>query len=164
MQIQSAEDLFNHELWDIYAAEQKLSDCLPRLSQAVQTDSVRQRLDERLNQGKTLIQAMDKLFSDLNIPKQQWQNAAIDGLVDETEQVIGEIQDGDIKDCAVIGAVQKIEHYCIASWGNAKALGRQLGRQPAVDTFQRVLDEGKQFDKNMSELAEKQINPAATQH
>lgn len=163
MQINSAEELFQSELIDIYNAEQRLCETLPQLTQSVHADKVRQCLEERVQQGKTLLQNMDQIFEQMNISKQQQANPAVDGLINKTQILMGEIQADQLKDSALIGSVQKIEHYCIAAWGTAAALGRQLNRQPAVDTFERALSEGKEFDKQMTDLAENQINPAAGQ-
>ncbi len=88
-------------------------------------------------------------------------NEAVEGLIDDAQTMVEGIKNEKVLDTALIGAVQKIEHYCIASWGIAAALGRALGCQPAVETFERALDEGKEFDKSMTELAVTEINPAA---
>ncbi|MBC7908059.1 MAG: DUF892 family protein [Rhodospirillaceae bacterium] len=95
------------------------------------------------------------------IPKEQYINEAVEGLIDDAQQLVQSIQSDAVKDTALIGAIQKIEHYCIAAWGTAAALSRTLGRQPAAQAFEQALDQGKKFDQDMTDLAENQINPAA---
>ena len=162
MQIHSAQDLFNSELLSIYAAEKQLTGGLPDLSQAAQADAVRQRVRERIMQGQNLLQRIDLLLDQINLPRDQVRNEAVEGLIEDARDLLDCIDSDDVKDAALIGAVQKIEHYCIAAWGNAAALGRNVGQQPAVDTFEQALDQGKRFDKALSELAMSQANPAGS--
>lgn len=162
MPINSAEDLFSSEIRAIYSAEKQLTSVLPSLSQAAHADAVRQGLQERIRQGQDLLQRMDQLLDQMSLSKDHVRNEAVEGLIGDTRQLMDAIDVDSVRDSAVIGAVQKIEHYCIAAWGTAATLGRTLGRQPAVDTFEHALAEGKKFDKAMTELAEGRINPSAS--
>lgn len=160
MNIKSPEDFFANELRDIYSAEKLLTRALPRLSKAVHTDSVRERLQERVEQGRVLLESMDQVFDELEVSKGRQKNQAIEGLIEDAQELSDSIKNEKVLDTALIGAVQKIEHYCIAAWGTAAALGRTLGHQSAVEAFERALEQGKSFDKQMTELAESEINPA----
>lgn len=159
MNIDSAEDLFAHELRGIHSAEKQLSRILPRLSKQVTAESAREKLQERLEHGRVLLESIDRAFEELEVSKGRFKNSAVEGLIEDAQEMIDTIDDERVLDCALIGAVQKVEHYCIASWGTAAALGRMLGQQTAVSALEKALEQGKQFDQAMTELAEKEVNP-----
>jgi ferritin-like metal-binding protein YciE len=161
MQIHSAEDLFCNELCAIYSAEKQLSSVLPDLSKSAHEKAVRQHLQTRQRQGEDLLKHIDGLLTQMNVARDGVRNETVEGMIEDLRTLVQSIDTDAVKDAALIGAVQKIEHYCIAAWGTAAALGRSLNKQPAVQAFETALSEGKQFDKDMTELALKQVNPAA---
>jgi ferritin-like metal-binding protein YciE len=75
-------------------------------------------------------------------------------------QHVEEIDDEKLLDPVLLASLQKVEHYCIAAWGTAAAMGRLMNQQSVVKTMERVLDEGKRYDEEMTELAEQEVNPA----
>lgn len=163
MIINSAEDLFKNELCDIFSAEQQLSQALPQMTQSVRAEKLRQRLQERLQQGQSLLQRLDSVLNEMNVPRDQAKNEAMRGLIGDARELVDATKAEAVKDAALIGAVQKIEHYCIAAWGTAEALGRTVGNKSAVEAFQKAVDDGRRFDKTMTELAENDINRQAGQ-
>ncbi|WP_119462551.1 DUF892 family protein [Rhodospirillaceae bacterium SYSU D60014] len=160
MKINSADDLFTNELRDIYSAEKQLSRALPRLTKAVQAESLRGKLQERVEEGQTILEAIDQVFEELEVSKGRKKCEAMEGLIEEANQLVEEIENETVLDAALIGAVQKVEHYCIAAWGTAAALGRALDQDTAVGAFEKALENGKRFDDEMTALAENEVNPA----
>jgi ferritin-like metal-binding protein YciE len=158
--LSSPEDVLATELKEIYSAERQLSRAIPKLAKKTSSDRLRQMLDRRCEQGAALIEELDDTLDDMDVPKARPKNIAAEGLIDDTNHHIEEIEDEKLLDPVLLASMQKIEHYCIASWGSAKAIGRLLGQDKVVKTMQQVLDEGKRFDEEMTKLAEEEVNPA----
>ena len=128
MAIKTAEDLFIHELSDIYSAEKQMAKALPRLARAA-TDP------------------------DLA--------AAMEGLVEEGKEAIDSIEEGPVRDAALIGGAQKVEHYEIASYGTIAALAKQLGYKDALPLLLETLEEEKATDEKLTILAKSGGNAKA---
>jgi ferritin-like metal-binding protein YciE len=154
------EELLLTELRDIYSAEKQLTRALPRLSKAVESDKVRKMLDRRLQEGQRLTEELEKAFEELDATPGRQKNAAAEGLITEAQETLQEIEAGPALDAVLIGAVQKTEHYCIAAWGTAKAFAKATGQKTVIKSMERALDEGKSFDQELTQLAEKEITPA----
>jgi ferritin-like metal-binding protein YciE len=161
MNLRSPDDLLTQQLRDIYSAEKQLSRALPRLSKAIQAQGLQSKLQERLEEGKVLLEAIDQVFDEFEITRGRQKCEAVEGMIEEASQHMEEIEPKQLLDAALLGDVQKIQHYCIAAWGTAAALARPLGKDSAVKTFEQALEHGKRFDKEMTELAVKEVNPAA---
>lgn len=158
--LSSPEDVFVTELKEIHSAEKQLSRVIPKLSKKVTSDSLRDMLEQRLERGESLIEDIEDALEELEAPKAKVKNVAAEGLIEDVHQHMDEIEDERLVDPVLLASVQKIEHYCIASWGTAAALGRLLGNGKIVETMERQLEEGKQFDDEMTRLAEEEVNPS----
>jgi ferritin-like metal-binding protein YciE len=157
--LRSPEDILTTELKEIYSAERQLSRALPRFAKKVSSDRLRQMLEQRLQQGAALIDQLDEALEEMEVPKARPKNVAAEGLLDDTTQHLDEVDDDRLIDPLLLASVQKIEHYCIAAWGTAAALGRLLEEEKVVKVMERVLGEGKRFDDELTRLAEEEINP-----
>ncbi len=102
---------------------------------------------------------IDEALEELQLSKGRAKNLAAEGLIEDINMHLEEADDERLADPLLIGAMQKVEHYCIAAWGTAKALGTLLEREGVVRTMERVLEEGKAFDQEMTKLAEEEVNP-----
>lgn len=158
--LSSPEDILATELKEIYSAERQLSRAIPRLTKKISSDRLRQMLDKRREQGAALIEELDDTLEEMDVSKGRPKNIAAEGLIDDTNHHIEEIDDEKLLDPVLLASIQKIEHYCIASWGSAAAMGRLLGQKKVVKTMEQVLNEGKRFDEEMTKLAEEEVNPA----
>jgi ferritin-like metal-binding protein YciE len=154
------EELLITELRDIYNAEKQLTRALPRLSKAVESDKIRDMLERRLDEGQRLTEDLEKAFEELETSPGRRKNVAAEGLIADAQEHVQEIERGPALDAVLIGAVQKTEHYCIAAWGTAKAFAGALGQTTVKQCMERALKEGKSFDEQLTQLAEKEINPA----
>lgn len=160
MNITKPQDMLTVELREIYSAERQLSRALPRLQKAAQADTVKECLQVRRDQGEGLIEDVDAVFDELGISKGRQKNFAMEGLIEEAQGLLESIKDEKMNDAAIIAAVQKMEHYCMAAWGTVAAVGKAMGSEKTEKVFQKALSEGKDLDKKMTEIAVKEINPA----
>jgi ferritin-like metal-binding protein YciE len=158
--VKTPNDLLATELKEIYSGERQLSRALPKLGKNVSSQSLRQMLDQRKEQGATLIEAIDEALEELGVTKSRPKNIVVEGLIEDFNQHSDEIQDERMLDAALLGGIQKLEHYCIAAWGTAKSMGKLLGQEKVVQAMERALEEGKRFDEEMTKLAEEEVNPA----
>ena len=155
-----ATQLLLDELKEIYSAESQLSRAVPRLSKAVESETLKKMLDTRLEQGERLIDDLEQAFEALNASPGRRKNAAAEGLIAEAREHVQELGQGFALDAVLIGALQKLEHYCIAAWGTAKSLAQAASQKQIVTAMERALDEGKQVDTEMTRMAESEIIPA----
>jgi ferritin-like metal-binding protein YciE len=160
MVLRSPADLLTQEVKEIHSAERQLSRAMPKLAKAVSSQRLREMLEKRREQGATLIESIDEALEELGTTRPRKKNDAIEGLIEDANQHVEEISDKKMLDAALIGAVQKIEHYCIAAWGTVASMGRLFEQQKMVEAMERALDEGKRFDQEMTQLAETEVNPA----
>lgn len=117
MAIKTVEDLFIHELSDIYSAEKQLTKSLPRLARAATEPKLKQAFETHLEETQGQIERIDQVVEVLGIKLKRIKCAAMEGLVEESREVIDEIEAGPVRDAALIGGAQKVEHYEIASYG-----------------------------------------------
>lgn len=157
--LRSPQDLLATELKEIYSAERQLSRALPRFSKKATSERLREMLDQRREQGAALIDQLDDALEELSVSKGRQKNIAAEGLIDDTAHHLDEVDDERLRDPLLLASVQKIEHYCIAAWGTAASMGRLLGQEKVVRTMEQVLNEGREFDNEMTRLAEEEVNP-----
>ncbi len=160
MAIRSPQDLLAQEIKEIHSAERQLSRALPKLAKSAGSETLREMLRRRQEQGATLIESLDEAMAEMNVTRGRVKNAAMEGLIEDANQHVEELDDERMLDAALVGAVQKVEHYCIAAWGTARSMGQLFGQQKVVEAMERALEEGKQFDQEMTDLAQNEVNPA----
>ncbi len=159
----SARDILVTELKEIHSAERQMSRAIPKLMKRIQSEPMKQKLQERLDQGATIIETLDDTFEKMEVTKARPKNVAAEGLIEDLNQLMEQIEDPKLLEPLLLAGVQKIEHYCIAAWGTAASLGRLLEERPVVQLMERVLEEGKRYDQELTELAEGELNPAMLQ-
>lgn len=159
----SPEDIFATELKEIYSAERQLTRAMPKLAKRVQHPSLKACLDTRRQQGERLIEELDQTFDEMELTKGRPKNVAAEGLIDDLNQHMEEIQDEKLAEPVLIAGLQKLEHYCIAAWGTARSMGRLLGEERVIQSMDRVLNEGHDLDDQLTKLAEEEVNPAMLQ-
>lgn len=158
---QTIEDLFIHELSDIYSAEKQLTKALPRLARASTDPDLAAAFDAHLEETQGQIERIDQVVEVLGIKLKRIKCAAMEGLVEEGKEVIEEVEEGPVRDAALIAGAQEVEHYEIASYGTLCAIARQLGYEDAVKLLKATLDEEKATDEKLTLLAESGGNAAA---
>lgn len=161
MAIKTAEDLFIHELSDIYSAEKQLTKALPRLARAADNPALATAFETHLEETQGQIERIDQVVEVLGIRLKRIKCAAMEGLVEEGKEVIDAIDKGPVRDAALIGGAQKVEHYEIASYGTIAALAKQLGYKDALPLLLETLEEEKAADEKLTLLAKSGGNAKA---
>jgi ferritin-like metal-binding protein YciE len=147
------------ELQEIHNAETQLARILPRLAKAVESEDLREHLDERLAQGERLIQDVESALDEMDESPGRKKNVAAEGLINDAREHAQETEAGPALDAVMIAAIQKTEHYCIAAWGTARSLASSAGQRSVVKAMERALQEGNSMDESLTKLAEETINP-----
>jgi len=147
------------ELQEIHSAESQLSRILPKLMKSVDSKELRGCLEERLSQGERLTKEVESALEEMNESPGRKKNVAAEGLINDAREHVQELESGPALDAVLIGAIQKTEHYCIGAWGTARSLGAGAGEKQVVKSMERALEEGKQMDEQLTQLAEQKINP-----
>jgi ferritin-like metal-binding protein YciE len=158
-----ANELLILELQEIHSAETQLTRQLPRLSKAVESATLREMLDERLEEGERIIGDIENVLEEADASPGRRKNVAAEGLINDAREHVQEIERGPALDSVLIGSIQKTEHYCIAAWGTARALAQALEQKTATNAMERALKEGGQYDERLTKLAEKEVTPALLQ-
>lgn len=161
MAIKTVEELFIHELSDIYSAEKQLTKSLPRLARAATEPKLKSAFETHLEETQGQIERIDQAVDVLGIKLKRIKCAAMEGLVEESREVIEEIEAGPVRDAALIGGAQKVEHYEIASYGTIAAMAKQLGYTDALPLLLATLEEEKATDEKLTLLAEQGGNQKA---
>jgi ferritin-like metal-binding protein YciE len=159
--MESLKDLFEHELRDIYYAEKALVKALPKMAKGATSEKLKEGIEEHLEQTKGQVERLEQVFELLGVPARGKKCEAMEGLIEEGASLLEEEADSDVLDAGIIAAAQKVEHYEIASYGTLCTWARQLGLDDAADLLGETLEEEKQTDLKLSELAESEINVAA---
>jgi ferritin-like metal-binding protein YciE len=156
--IKTMNDLFVHQLQDIYYAEKQLVKALPKMAEKATDQQLKQGFLTHLDETKTHVQRVEQVFQMHGAEAKAIDCPAIDGIIKETNQITGEIADKAVLDAALIDAAQAAEHYEITRYGSLIAWAKQLGRNDCASVLQKTLEEEKATDKKLTALAESKIN------
>jgi len=156
--IKTMNDLFVHQLQDIYYAEQQLVKALPKMAEKATDKQLKQGFLTHLDETRTHVQRLEQVFQMIGAAVKAVDCPAIDGIIKEANEVAGEVADKSVLDAALINSAQAAEHYEIARYGSLVAWAKQLGRNDAATILQKTLDEEKAADKKLTTLAESKVN------
>ena len=159
--IKTMNDLFIHQLQDIYYAEKQLVKALPKMAEKATDNQLKDGFLTHLKETKTHVQRLEEVFKMFGTEVKAVDCPAIDGIIEEADEVAGEVADKSVLDAALINAGQAAEHYEIVRYGSLIAWARQLGRNDCAAILQKTLDEEKVTDKKLTSLAEGKINMRA---
>jgi ferritin-like metal-binding protein YciE len=155
------DDLFLHTLQDIYYAENKIVKSLPDMIGNANDLQLKKCLQSHLSETQNQVKRLDQAFQMLGQKAKSVDCPAIDGLIDEAEDVTGEVDDKDVLDAAIIAAAQAIEHYEITRYGSLIAWSKRLGRSDVARTLEQTLQEEKVADQKLTAIAESKVNVKA---
>jgi len=156
------QELFVEELRDIYWAEKHLTKALPKMKKAATSEELANAFDEHLTITQGQIERVEQVFEILNMAARAKKCEAMEGLVKEAEGTIEELPKGTMaRDAGLIIQGQKIEHYEIAAYGSLVQLAKTMGQNEIADILQQTLDEEKEADQLLTELAVSGINIGA---
>ncbi|MNZ31925.1 MULTISPECIES: ferritin-like domain-containing protein [Pseudomonas] len=154
MQITTLEDLFSHDLSDVYSAEKQILRALPKMSRAASDPQLISAFEQHLEETRVQIERLDRLvettdFISINGITCQ----VLEGLAEEAQEIMDSIDAGPVRDAGLIGAAQKVEHYEIAAYGTLHALALKLGLNEAAELLAETLQEEKETDKKLTAIA-----------
>lgn len=152
--MESLQELLVDELQDLYDAEKQLVKALPKMAKAAANEELKSAFQEHLSVTEQHVQRLEQVFELLGEKAKTKPCKAMKGLVEEGAEVIGEDYEADIKDAALIGAAQRVEHYEIAGYGTARAMAEALGLNEAAELLEQTEDEEGDADKKLTEIAE----------
>src|SRR6266446_5111545 len=161
MQLETLEDLYIHELKDLYSAEKQLIRALPKMAKAAKNQQLTAGFQEHLEQTKEHAARIEKILSEHKQSTRGSKCKGMEGLIAEGAELIEEEADEEVKDAGLIAAAQRVEHYEMAGYGTAHAYAKLLGDREGAKLLQTTLEEEKQTDQKLSELADSAINIAA---
>lgn len=153
------EKYFADSLKDIYWAEKALTKALPKMQKAATTDELKEAIEAHLSQTEEHISRLEQVFEIVGKKAQAKKCEAMEGILKEGTSIVEETEDGSMtRDVGIIMAAQKVEHYEIATYGSLVTLAKTMGLNDAADLMQQTLDEEKETDQGLTEIAENNIN------
>jgi len=158
------EKLFTDSLKDIYWAEKHLTKTLPKMKKKATTDELKSAIEEHLAQTEEHVSRLEQVFEICGKKAQAKKCDAMEGLTKEGDSIIEETENNTMtRDAGIIMAAQKVEHYEIATYGSLVQLAKTLGKNDAAEILHQTLEEEKQADEKLTEIAEWNVNQAAAQ-
>ncbi|WP_395746102.1 ferritin-like domain-containing protein [Prosthecobacter sp.] len=161
MKLNTLHDLFVQELKDLYSAETQLVKALPKMAKAASNDELRNGFEEHLKQTRNHVTRLENIAKAGDFKLTGHRCKAMEGLITEGSELISEDAEDAVRDAGLIGAAQRVEHYEIAGYGTARALAVKLGYDDAADTLSQTLEEEKETDIKLTDLATSTINDEA---
>ena len=159
--IKSLDDLFIHTLQDIYYAEHQITKALPEMIEKVSDPQLKQAFQTHLGETQQQIQLVEQVFRMHGHDPKGVTCPAIDGIIDEAQEIAGDIDDPEVLDAALLAAAQAVEHYEITRYGTLIAWAKQLGRSDCASVLDQTLAEEKAADLKLTGIAEARVNRVA---
>jgi len=156
--IKKMDDLFVHTLRDIYYAEHQILKALPDMIDKASDASLKQAFEAHLGETKNQITRLEQVFRMHGVEAKAVDCPAIDGILDEADDIAGEVEDQRVLNSALAAAAQAVEHYEIARYGTLIAWAKMLGRNDCASVLQKTLDEEKAADRKLTDIAEAKLN------
>ncbi len=159
--LDSLEGLFINGLKDVYNAEHQVIKALPKLSKEANSEELRDAFEEHLDQSHWQVEQLEEIFDMLGLQAKGKKCEAMQGIIEEGQDIIDEDGDPDVKDAALIGAAQKVEHYEMAAYGTLRTWALMLGHEQVAEILEDILEQEKETDLMLTQIAETIINPQA---
>ena len=159
--IETLDDLFVHTLQDIHYAENQILKGLPKMIKKVSDPQLREALSEHLEQTKTHVDRLEHVFEMHGAEVKAVDCPAIDGILKEANEIVGDVADKHVLDAAIIAAAQAVEHYEITRYGTLATWAKQLGRADCAAVLVETLDEEKEADEILTDVAKGRVNAEA---
>lgn len=156
--IETMDDLFVHQLRDIYYAEAQILKALPKMVDKASNADLRKGFSEHLEQTRNHVARLEEIFDMLDLDAEGVDCPAIDGILEEADDVSGEVEDKRVLDAALIAAAQAVEHYEITRYGTLMAWAEEAGREDCARLLKQTLDEERAADKKLTQIAESEVN------
>jgi ferritin-like metal-binding protein YciE len=159
--IKTMDDLFVHQLKDIYYAEKRIVGALPKMIEKASAPELKSAFEAHLEETKNHVKRVEQVFQMHGVAAEAVTCPAIDGIIKEADEVAGEVADKKVLDAALIAAAQAVEHYEIARYGTLIAWAKELGRGDCAAVLKQNLAEESAADKKLTDIAETRVNRIA---
>lgn len=161
MSLTEMKDVFEHDLKDLYSAEEQLIEALPKLAKAAQSSKLQQAIEKHLEVTKEHLTRVEEIGKSVGVSVTGHTCEGMKGLIKEGDSIIKEGKPGPALDAALIGAAQRVEHYEIAAYGTAVAHAKELGHDDAAKKLQKTLEEESMANEKLTKIAESSVNERA---
>lgn len=161
--IKSLDDLFVHTLRDIYYAERQIEKALPKMIEKASSPDLKASFEKHLSETKGHVERVEQVFAMHDVAAKAVNCPAIDGILEEADEVSAEVDDKQVLDAALIASAQAVEHYEIARYGTLIAWANELGRSDCAAVLEQNLHEEKAADRKLTEVAESRVNLQAAE-
>ena len=163
MKLESLHDLYVDELRDLYSAESQLIKAIPKMAKAASSSELRDGFETHWKQTQQHAARLEQILKKLNTNPKGKKCKAMEGLLEEGKEIMEEEAEPAVMDAALIAAAQKVEHYEIASYGTVCTWADLLGQAQALRLLQQTLEEEKETDATLSQLAKETVNDQAAE-
>ena len=155
------DDLFEENLKDIFYAENKILKALPKMAKAAHSEELKAAFEKHLKETEGQVSRLEKVFDMIEVAPRGKKCEAIEGMIEEGAEIMKEFKGAPALDAGLVSAAQAVEHYEIARYGTLKRWAEQLGLDEAAGLLEETLEEEKNTDEALTELAEATINEHA---
>ncbi|MBT0608283.1 YciE/YciF ferroxidase family protein [Aequorivita echinoideorum] len=159
--MKNLEALFEHQLQDLYSAEDQLTKALPKMVKNAGDSKLKKAFEDHLEETKGHKKRLEEICKELSIKPEGEKCKAMEGLIKEAEGFLDEVDDDDVKHAGMIAEAQRVEHYEISGYGTAVRYAKELGHVSIAKKLQETLDEEYNADENLNDLAEDRLNKKA---
>ncbi len=156
--MQNLHDLFEETLRDIYYAEKAILKALPKMAKKASSEDLTAAFEEHREQTEGHVQRLEQIFKMLDKAARGKKCDAIEGLAKEADEIIKEADSDTVRDAGMLAAAQAVEHYEISRYGTLRAWAKKLGMSEAAQLLEQTLQEEKETDEKLTQLAESEIN------
>jgi ferritin-like metal-binding protein YciE len=162
MKLKTLKDLYRDELRDVYDAENQIVKALPKMVKAASSPELEKALQEHLNKTKGHLRRLDQVFKSMGEKPKRKTCEGLKGLLEEGKELMEEDAEPAVMDAGLIAGAQRVEHYEMAAYGSLRTWAEQLGEEDAVPLLEQTLEEEKEADRILSEIA-MTVNPEAAE-
>jgi|ERR1051326_5897682 ferritin-like metal-binding protein YciE len=163
MKMETLEDLFLDELRDLYDAEKQLVKALPKMASAASSSQLRTAFESHLRETEAQVSRLERIFEQLDEKPSGQSCDAMKGLIKEGDKITSNVDASPLRDAGLIGAANRVEHYEMAAYGTARTFAEMLGYDDAAQLLEQTLEEEKEADRKLTEIAEQMVNENALQ-
>lgn len=162
MKIETPNDLFIRLLSEANSGEKQMTRALPKMARAADDEKLVNAFQEHLEETRSQVERIEQVVdTDDKIRLKRLKNYGMESLIEEAQELIDGSEKGPVRDAALIGAAQKVEHLEIAAYGTLAALADQLGYTQAKQLLAETLKEEKATDEKLNKLAKQDVNRKA---
>ena len=156
-------DLFVHELKDLYDAEYRITEALPKMAAAASSPELKRAFETHLMETQNHITRLEQVFRQIGCDADRETCPAMQGIIKEGSEMISANGDPDTRDAALIASAQRVEHYEMAGYGTLRTFAMELNKPAIAQLLQQTLDEEGKTDKLLTQIAESRVNQKAKQ-